>query len=224
MFRSHNTSDTLFQFFHPLCTMWVTSASSSPSSTNVDPMYVNVFTLFTVSPCNWIYASWCPLHPKYSVFLLLIFYPRSSIALLHSSSFLSKFSILVLHSTISSANSIHRRGCSLMPRPSTSRIMSNRQGLSDWGSTLTVILPVTPILVITCVRASSYVSFTRRTYFSGTPCSLKHLHTSCRGTLSYALSRSINTMCSSFCISRSFSIPASLQISHQLSLCPKYTT
>ena len=32
---------------------------------------------------------------------------------------------------------------------------------------ISVIVPVTPILVLTCVRASSYVSFTRRTYFSG---------------------------------------------------------
>ena len=54
---SHNTPDTLFQFFHPLCTRWVTSASSSPSSDNVDPRYVNVFTLFNGSPCNWISAS-----------------------------------------------------------------------------------------------------------------------------------------------------------------------
>ena len=28
-----------------------------------------------------------------------------------------------------------------------------------------MILPVTPIRVLTCIRASSYVSFTRRTYF-----------------------------------------------------------
>ena len=69
-----------------------------------------------------------------------------------------------------------------------------------------MILPVNPMLVLTCVRASSYVSFTRRTYFSGTTCSLKHLQTSCRGTLSYAFSRSINTRCSAFCISRCFSI------------------
>ena len=122
---SHNTPDTLFQFFHPLCTRWVTSASSSPSSANVDPRYVDVFTLFNGSPCNWISASWCSLHPKYSVFLLLIFNPRSSIAVLHSSSFLSTWSLLVLHSRISSANSIHQGGCSLMPRPITSRIMSN---------------------------------------------------------------------------------------------------
>ena len=41
----HNTPYTLFLFFHPLCTRRVTSASSSPSSANVDPRYVNVFTL-----------------------------------------------------------------------------------------------------------------------------------------------------------------------------------
>ena len=110
IFLSHITPDTLSQLFHSLCTMWVTSASSSPSSANVDPRYVNAFTLFTVSPCKWISASWC----------------RSSIALLHSSSFLSTCSLLVLHSTMSSANSIHHGGCSLMPRPITSSIMSNR--------------------------------------------------------------------------------------------------
>ena len=60
------------------------SASSSPSSANVDPMYVNVFTSFTVSPCKRISASWCSLHPKYSVFLIRIFNPRSSVALLHN--------------------------------------------------------------------------------------------------------------------------------------------
>ena len=54
---SHNTPDTLFQVFHPICTRWVTSASNSPSCANVDPRYVNVFTLFYVSPCNCIYAS-----------------------------------------------------------------------------------------------------------------------------------------------------------------------
>ena len=86
---SHNTPDTLFQLFHPLCTPWVTFAPSYPSSANVDPRYVNVFTLFTVSPCKWISASWCSLHPKYSVFILIIFNPRSSISRLHSSSFLS---------------------------------------------------------------------------------------------------------------------------------------
>ena len=123
---SHNTLDTLFQFFHPLCTRWVTSASSYPSSTNVDPRYVNVFTLFTVCHWKWISASWCSSHPKYSVFLLLIFNPRSSIALLHSSSFLSTWSFLVLHNMVSSANSIHQGCCSVMPRPITSRIISNR--------------------------------------------------------------------------------------------------
>ena len=54
---SDNTPYTLFQFFILLCTLlWVTSASSYPSSVNVDSRYVNVITLFTVSSCNWIYA------------------------------------------------------------------------------------------------------------------------------------------------------------------------
>ena len=37
MFLSRNTlTNTLFQFFHPLCTLWVTSASSYPSFANVE--------------------------------------------------------------------------------------------------------------------------------------------------------------------------------------------
>ena len=35
---------------------YVGAASSSPSFANVDPRYVNVFTLFTVSVCKWISA------------------------------------------------------------------------------------------------------------------------------------------------------------------------
>ena len=50
----HNTPDNLFQLFYALCTLWVTSASSSPSSANVGLIYVNVVTVFTVSTCKWI--------------------------------------------------------------------------------------------------------------------------------------------------------------------------
>ena len=64
--------------------------------------------------------------PNYSVVLLLIFNPRSSDALHHSSSFISTCSILGIRSTISSTNSIHQWGCSLMPRPITPIIISNR--------------------------------------------------------------------------------------------------
>ena len=43
-----------FQLFQPLRTMWGISASSSPSSANVDPWYFNVFNVFTVPSCKWI--------------------------------------------------------------------------------------------------------------------------------------------------------------------------
>ena len=86
---------------------------------NVDPTHVKIFTIFTVSPCRWISASWCSRYPKYSVvFHQLIFNPRSSTALLHSSSLLSTCSLLVLQTTMSSANSVHQMGCCLMPSPS----------------------------------------------------------------------------------------------------------
>ena len=110
IFLSHNTPDTLFQFFHPLCTLWVTSESSSPSSViNVDPRYANVFTLFTVSPNKWISASLCLLHPKYSVFFQLHGLQSS---LLHCSSPFNKLPFYMLssstaqHYCIPSANSI----------------------------------------------------------------------------------------------------------------------
>ena len=54
----------------------------------------------------------------------------------------------------------------------------------------------------------------RRTYFSGTPCSLKHLQTSCRGTLYLDQWTPCAVPSASPGVSPS---PASLQIWHQLS-------
>ena len=49
IFLSHNTPDTLFQFFHPLCTLWLTSASSSPSSTNDCPrLFLHTCSLYLI--------------------------------------------------------------------------------------------------------------------------------------------------------------------------------
>ena len=42
------------QFFHPLCTLSVISVSNPPSSAQIDFWYLNVVTVFTVSPCKWI--------------------------------------------------------------------------------------------------------------------------------------------------------------------------
>ena len=168
----HTTPDTFFQCIHPLWTLWLTDASSYPSSAGVDPRYLNVFTLFTSSPSSRITRSYCSLLLQYLVLFLLIFSPRSSIAFLHSSRFLSTSSLLVLHSTMSSANSMLQGGCSLMHRPSTSMTKSKRYGLSEdpWCSpTLTVIVFVSPTLLLTVVLASTYVSLTILTYFSGTP-------------------------------------------------------
>ena len=69
-------------------------------------MDLNVFTLFTSSPSSPITRSYCSLLFQYSVFFLLLFSPRSSIAFIHSSSFLPASSLLMLHSTMSSANSM----------------------------------------------------------------------------------------------------------------------
>ena len=120
---SHSTPDTCFRFLHPLWTLWLTSASSSPSSASVDPRYLNVFTLFTSSPSSRITRSYCSLLLQHSVFFLLIFSPRSSIAFLHSSSFLSTSYLLVLHSTMPSANSMHHGGYNSITDISTALVL-----------------------------------------------------------------------------------------------------
>ena len=66
-----------------------------------------------------------------------------------------------------------------------------------------MIVLLTPIMVLTCVRASSYVSSTRRTYFLGTPCPLKQLHTSCFGIFSNAFPRAITTVLAGYPLSTS---------------------
>ena len=147
---------------------------------------MNVFTLLhTVSPCNWTSTYWCSLQPKYSVFFLLIFIPRSFVALLHSSSFLpSCFLYSTAHHCI------------------VSKQHTPRGLLFD--------APFHHIQYHVKQVGRGSVSFPRRTYFPCTSCSLKHLQPSYRGTLSRAFSRPINTMCNSFCISRCFSITCSL--------------
>ena len=122
--------------------------------------------------------SCCSLLLQHSVFFLLIFSPRSSIAFLHSSSFLSTSPLMVLHSTMSSAKNMHQGGCSLMPRPSTSMTKSKRYELSEdpWCSpTQTVIVLVSPTLLLTFVPAFTYVSLTILTHFPGTPSTSPHL-------------------------------------------------
>ncbi len=63
-----NNLDTLYQFFHTLCTLWLISASIYQSSANVDPIYFYVFTILAISPCKCISTYWCPSQHKYSVF------------------------------------------------------------------------------------------------------------------------------------------------------------
>ena len=110
---------------------------------------------------------------------------------------------------MSSAYNMHHGDRSFIPWANTSIIMAKRQGLREdpWcNPTPTGILSVNPTLLFTRVLAPSYISCTIITYFSGIPFSLMHLQTYWRGTLSYAFSRSINTICSPFCFSRCFSI------------------
>ena len=52
--RSHRIPDTLFQFCHPVCVLWVISASKSQFSANVAPRYLKVFTRSKCCPCRLI--------------------------------------------------------------------------------------------------------------------------------------------------------------------------
>ena len=97
----------------------------------------------------------------------------------------------------------------MFPRPITSSIMSNRYGLSEDPSckpTHNCDLAhhsYTGLNLCSCIITRV---FHKAHIFFRNTCSLKHLQISCRGTLAYAFSRSINTMCRSVCISRCFSI------------------
>ena len=82
----------------------------------------------------------------------------------------------------------------------TSKTILKRKGLSaePWRRpTFTSKPSVVPTPLLTLVFTSLHISFISRTYFSGTIFSLKHLHSYSLGTLSYAFSRSMNTICKS---------------------------
>ena len=105
---SDNTPDTIYQFFHPLCTLWLTSASSSPSilqsreclhfltvngSLRLGARCTQVFSIISTDLQSSLFH--CS-----SQFIKLYFYMLSS---------------SMLPSTIiSSTNSIHQRSCYLM--------------------------------------------------------------------------------------------------------------
>ena len=90
----------------------------------------------------------------------------------------------------------------------TSKTILNRKGLcgEPWCRlTFTSKPSVVATPLLTLVFTSLYIFFISRTYFSGAIFSLKHLHSSSLGTLSYAFSRSMNTICKSLPFSLYFS-------------------
>ena len=136
-------------------------------------------------------------------------YPHSSALQcpLHSSSSRSTSPLVSPHRTTSSAY-IMLRTPRLTPLVNTSKTILNKKGLcaEPWcRPTFTSKPSVVPTPLLTLVFTSLYISFISRTYFSGTIFSLKHLHSSSLGTLSYAFSRSMNTICKSLPFSLYFS-------------------
>ena len=127
-------SQTLFGFFHPLCTLWVTSAYRSPSSANVDPRYVKVFTLFTVSHCKWISVSWCSLHLN-TIFSILSTKLQSS--LFHCSSSFPKLPFYMVSSSTAQHNIVckqHTPRRLLFDAPSHHIQYHVKQVGTQWGS------------------------------------------------------------------------------------------
>ena len=84
----------------------------------------------------------------------------------------------------------------LTPLVKTSKTILNKKRLSaeSWcRPTFTSKPSVVPTPLLTLVFTSLYISFISRTYFSGTIFSLKHLHSTSLGNLSYAFSRSCSS-------------------------------
>ena len=164
---SQITPDTFLHPFHPACTLPFTSLSQLPLSCNVDPKYLNSFTLGTfVSSIFTVSSSFPPFMQRYSVFDLLTFIPLFSNAYLQHSSLCSTSSLVSSQITISSANSIVHGGSLLTSFVRLSIITANRNGLNadPWCSpTLTMKLSVLPTAHLTIVSLPLYVSCTSRT-------------------------------------------------------------
>ena len=93
-----------------------------------------------------------------------IFNPRSSIDLLHSSSFLSACSLVVLHCTISSANNIHQGGCSLLTGKDGPALPKQKDGAR----------------AVKCERPRRVCPWSDGMRRRGMRCSSRHANTSCR--------------------------------------------
>ena len=131
-------------------------------------------------------SSFPPFMHRYSVFDLLTFIPLLSNAYLQDFNLRSTSSLVSLHITISSANSIVHYG-SLLTSSVSMSITENRNGLNadPWCSeTLTLKLSVVSTAHFTTVSLLSYISCTSCTYFSTILDFLIQYHSSSRRTLS----------------------------------------
>ena len=101
---SQITPDTLLHPFHPACTLFFTSLSQPPLSYNVDPKYLNSFTLGTfVSSIFTVSSSFPPFMQRYLVFDLRSssFIPLLSNAHFQNSNLCSTSSLVSSKITIS---------------------------------------------------------------------------------------------------------------------------
>ena len=167
------TPDTLLHPFNPARTLFFTSLSQLLLSCTVDIKYLNSFTLGTfVSSIFTVSSSFPPFMHRYSVFDLLTFIPLLSNAYFQDSNLRSTSTLVSLHITILSANSIVHGSSLLTSSVSLSIITANSNGLNadPWCSpTLTLKLSVVPTAYLTTVSLPSYISCTSCTYFSTIP-------------------------------------------------------
>ena len=179
---SQITPDTYLHPFHPACTLFFTSLLQLLFCCTVDPKYLNSFILGTfVSSIFTVLLSFPTFMHRYSVFDLLTFIPLLSNVYLQHSSLCTTSSLISSQITISLANNIIHGGSLLTSSVSLSIITANRNGLNadPWCSpTLTLKLSVVPTAHLTAVSLNSYISCTRRTYFSAIPHFLIQYHSS----------------------------------------------
>ena len=196
---SQITPDTSLHPLHPACTLLFTSLSQPPLSCTVDPKYSNSPTPGT--PASSIPTALLSSPPSTHRHSVLDYPPSSPSPQCTPPGFQS-----LLHPLLGppqtptlSANSL-LGGSLLTSSINLSIITENRNRLNadPWCSpTLTLKLFVVSTAHLTTVSLTPYISCTSRTYFSTIPDFFIQYHSSFRGTLQQAISRSTNTQCSS---------------------------
>ena len=194
IFRSYKTTVNFLQLDHAACKR---RSTSLPSLSITDPRYLKWSTFFSSSPFSLI-GSGFSLVDRCSVFATLIFRPLSVKTFCHDSSL---FWVSVLVTSIIARSSAYSSSHGSSFRTSwdiVSTSMMNRNGLSAepwWRPIPTSKCSLVPRLDFTHVVAPWYISCTNLMYTSGIYRFRMHLHSTSRGTVSYAFSRGRRIPC-----------------------------